>query len=191
MINSPLDDPALFVEVLWERRALLFDMGELGGFRPAKLLKISHAFISHTHIDHFIGFDTLVRLMLNREKALKIFGPPGFLANVRGKLAGYTWNLTEGHPFSVLAAEVHPDRIHFQEYRCRERFAAGEEREDRFHGIVDEDAHIQIRAAHLDHSIPCLAFALRERFHINVHKERLAQMGLPVGPWLKDLKEAI
>jgi len=191
MINSPLGDPALFVEVLWERRALLFDMGELGDFRPAKLLKISHAFVSHTHIDHFIGFDTLVRLMLNREKALKIYGPPGFLANVRGKLAGYTWNLTEGYPFSVLAAEVHPDRIHFQESRCQEGFAAGEEREETFRGILDEDAHIQIRAAHLDHSISCLAFALQERFHINVHEERLAKMGLPVGPWLKKFKEAI
>ena len=110
LINPPFEDPALFVEILWEHRALLFDIGELGEFRPAKLLKISHAFVSHTHIDHFIGFDTLVRLMLNREKALKIFGPPGFLSNVRGKLSGYTWNLTGGYPFSVLAAEVHPCR---------------------------------------------------------------------------------
>ena len=129
--------------------------------------------------------------MLNREKVLKIFGPPGFLSNVRGKLSGYTWNLTSGYPFSVLAAEVHPDRIHFQIYLCQERFAPGEEREESFNGVLDEDSHIQIRATHLDHSIPCLAFVLQERFHINVHKERLAQMGLPIGPWLKELKEAI
>ena len=191
LINPPFEDPALFVEILWEHRALLFDIGELGEFRPAKLLKISHVFVSHTHIDHFIGFDTLVRLMLNREKVLKIFGPPGFLSNVRGKLSGYTWNLTGGYPFSVLAAEVHPDRIHFQSFRCQERFAPAKEGEERFNGILDEDPHIQIRTVHLDHSIPCLGFALQERFHINVHKERLAQMGLPIGPWLKELKEAI
>ncbi|MGA2956792.1 MAG: MBL fold metallo-hydrolase [Thermodesulfobacteriota bacterium] len=191
MINPPFGDPALFVEIFWEHRALLFDLGELGKFRPAKLLKISHVFVSHTHIDHFIGFDTLVRLMLNRENVLKIFGPPGFLSNVRGKLSGYTWNLTSGYPFSVLAAEVHPDRIHFQYFLCQERFAPGEEREESFDGILDEDSHIQTSAVHLDHSIPCLAFALQERFHINVHKERLAQMGLSIGPWLKELKEAI
>ena len=191
LINPPFEDPALFIEILWEHRALIFDIGELGKFRPAKLLKISHAFVSHTHIDHFIGFDNLVRLMLNREKVLKAFGPPGFLSNVRGKLSGYTWNLTGGYPFSVLAAEVHPDRIHFQTFRCERRFAPGEEREESFNGILDEDPHIQIRAAHLDHSIPCLGFALQERFHINVHKERLAQMGLPIGPWLKEFKEAV
>ncbi len=191
LINDPLGDPALFVDILWEHRALLFDMGELGAFRPARLLKISHAFVSHTHIDHFIGFDTLLRLMLNREKTLKIYGPPGFLANIRGKLSGYTWNLTGGYSFSVSAAEVQEDRILSQTFESRERFSPGEERQDSFRGILAEDPHLQIRAAHLDHSIPCLGFALRERFHINVHKDRLEAIGLPAGPWLNELKEAI
>lgn len=191
LLNGPLGDPALFVEVLWERRALLFDLGELGGVRPSKLMKVSHAFISHTHIDHFIGFDSLLRLMLNREKILKIFGPPGFLANIQGKLAGYTWNLTAEYPFSVQAAEVHPDRIFTRVFHCQERFVPGEGKEEDFQGILEEDSQIQIRATHLDHLIPCLGFALQERFHINVHKEGLARMGLPVGPWLKEMKEAI
>jgi len=179
------------VEILWEHRALLFDMGEIGSFRPAKLLKISHAFVSHTHIDHFVGFDTLVRLMLNREKALKVFGPPGFLANVHGKLAGYTWNLTEGYPFSVIAAEVHPDRTLSQTFRSQHRFLPEEKREDPFTGTLEEDSQLKISAAHLDHFIPSLAFALEERFHINVHKERLFERGLSIGPWLKEMKDAL
>ena len=191
LINSPFGDPALFIEVLWEHRALIFDLGEVGSFRPAKLLKISHAFISHTHIDHFVGFDTLVRLMLNREKELKIFGPAGFLANVRGKLAGYTWNLTEGYPFSVIAAEVHPDRIISETFRSQHRFVSEDRKEAPFTGILEEDSHLKITSIHLDHFIPCLAFALEERFHINVNKERLAQMGLPIGSWLKEMKGAL
>jgi len=166
-------------------------MGELRGVRPAKLLKISHAFISHTHIDHFIGFDTLLRLMLNRPKALKIYGPSGFLSNVQGKLSGYTWNLTAEYPFSVEANEVHPDRILTRLYRCQDGFFPSRDKEEPFSGILEEDPQIQIRAALLDHLIPCLAFALQERFHINVHKERLAQMDLPVGPWIQELKSAL
>jgi ribonuclease Z len=191
LFNAPFGDPVLLIEILWERRALLFDMGELGSIRPAKLLKVSHAFISHTHIDHFIGFDALLRLMLNREKMLKLFGPPGFIANVQGKLAGYTWNLTAGYPFSLQAAEVHPDRILTKVFHCQERFVPGEEKEEAFHGVLEEDPQIRIRATHLDHLIPCLSFSLQERFHINVQKERLTQMNLPVGPWLKDLKNAL
>jgi ribonuclease Z len=191
LINDPFGDPALFVEILWEHRALLFDIGEIGSFRPAKLLKISHAFVSHTHIDHFVGFDTLVRLMLNREKALKVFGPPGFLANVQGKLAGYTWNLTEGYPFSVVAAEVHPDRIISETFRSQHRFLPEEKREDSFTGILEEGSQLKISAAHLDHFIPSLGFALEERFHINVHKERLSERGFSIGPWLKEMKDAL
>ena len=166
-------------------------MGELGSIRPAKLLKVSHAFVTHTHIDHFIGFDALLRLLLNREKILKIFGPPGFLSNVQGKLAGYTWNLTAEYPFVVQAVEVHPGRIRTKVFRCRERFEPSEEKDEAFNGVLDEDPQLRIGIAHLDHLIPCLAFAVQERFHINVNKERLVQIGLPVGPWLKDLKSAL
>jgi len=191
LLNAPFGDPALFIEVLWERRALLFDLGGLTDLRPAKLLKVSHAFISHTHIDHFIGFDTLLRVMLNRKKVLKIFGPPGFLANVQGKLSGYTWNLTAEYPFSIQAAEVHPDRVLTKVFHCQQRFSPQAEREEVFQGVLEEDPQMQIFATHLDHLIPSLAFAIQERFHINVHKECLAQMGLPVGPWLQELKTAV
>ncbi|MGB9699946.1 MAG: ribonuclease Z [Thermodesulfobacteriota bacterium] len=191
LVNPPFGDPALFVEVLWEKRALLFDLGDLSTLRPAKLLKISQVFVSHTHIDHFIGFDTLLRLLLNREKTLHIYGPPGFLSQVQGKLSGYTWNLTADYPFTIIAAEIHPGRIRYQSFACHDRFAPGKEKEEPFPGLIAEDPQIQIRIAHLDHFIPCLAFALQERFHINVHKEILARLGLPVGPWLKELKMAI
>ena len=191
LLNAPFGDPALFVEVLWERRALLFDLGGFTDLRPAKLLKVSHAFISHTHIDHFIGFDTLLRVMLNRKKVLKIFGPPGFLANVQGKLSGYTWNLTAEYPFSIQAAEVHPDRIVTKVFPCQQRFFPEAGSAKAFQGILEEDPQMQIFATHLDHIIPSLAFAVQERFHINVHKEYLAQMDLPVGPWLKELKTAV
>ena len=170
---------------------MLFDLGDLAELRPAKLLKVSHAFISHTHIDHFIGFDTLLRVMLNREKVFKIFGPPGFLANVQGKLSGYTWNLTAEYPFSIQAAEVHPDRILTKVFHCHQRFSPEAEREEIFRGVLAEDPQMQIFATHLDHLIPSLAFAIQERFHINVHKDWLVRMGLPAGPWLKELKMAV
>ena len=191
LINTPFEDPALLIEVLWERQALLFDMGELGRCRPAKLLKVSHAFVTHTHIDHFIGFDTLLRVMLNREKALKIFGPPGFLDQVQGRLAGYTWNLTAAYPLSIQAFEIYPERLISRDFICQERFIPRGEKEAPFNGVIALDPRIQVQVAALDHLIPSLAFALQERFHINIHKDRLEAEGLEAGPWLKNLKEMI
>lgn len=191
LINNPFHDPGLFIEILWERRALLFDLGELSHWRPAKLLKVSHAFVSHTHIDHFIGFDCLLRIMLNREKELKIFGPQGFLDQIQGKLRGYTWNLTAEYPFVVQAFEVHPNRMISREFICQERFMPREEKEEPFNGTVNVGPQLKVHITHLDHLIPTLAFALHERFHINVHKDRLSAEGMIVGPWLQELKAAI
>jgi ribonuclease Z len=191
LINNPFEDPGLFIEILWERQALLFDLGELGRCRPAKLLKVSHAFVSHTHIDHFIGFDTLLRVMLNREKALKIFGPPGFLDQVQGKLSAYTWNLTAAYPFSIQAFEIHSRRLLSREFVCQERFLPREKKEEAFNGGLSLSPQIQVQVAELDHLIPSLAFALQERFHINILQDRLEGEGLGPGPWLKDLKEAV
>jgi len=43
----------------------------------------------------------------------------------------------------------------------------------------------------LNHRIPSFGYALQEQFHININKERLHAAGLPVGSWLKELKQHI
>jgi ribonuclease Z len=47
-----------------------------------------------------------------------------------------------------------------------------------------------VRRASLDHYIPCIAYAFQERIHVNVWKNRLAELGLGTGPWLNRLKQA-
>ena len=80
LINGPSGDPGLYVCRVFERRALLFDLGELTAVAPRKLLRIEHVFISHRHMDHFIGFDHLLRCLLGREKKLHVWGPSGMIA---------------------------------------------------------------------------------------------------------------
>jgi ribonuclease Z len=46
-----------------------------------------------------------------------------------------------------------------------------------------------VQAVALNHRIPSIAYALEERFHINVNKQKLHDSGLPVGGWLKDVKQ--
>jgi ribonuclease Z len=48
-----------------------------------------------------------------------------------------------------------------------------------------------VRCALLDHRTPCLGFALEEATHVNVWKNRLAELGLRTGPWLAQAKQAI
>jgi ribonuclease Z len=75
LINDPFEDPGLYVDLVFERRALLFDLGDLSRLAPRKLPRVSDVFVTHRHIDHFAGFDQLLRVFLGREKAVGIYGP--------------------------------------------------------------------------------------------------------------------
>jgi ribonuclease Z len=192
LVNGPFDDPAVYVDFLYERRAFLFDLGDIRALPPRKILRLSHIFISHAHIDHFIGFDHLLRLCLGREKRIHIFGPPGFIAQVEHRLASYTWNLVESYPtdFTVVVVELHPDgRSISAEFRCRNGFRRECERtEQRQDNILLDEETFRIRTAFLDHKTVSLAYALEEKDHVNIMKNRLVELGLPTGPWLAELK---
>jgi ribonuclease BN (tRNA processing enzyme) len=93
LVNDPFGDPALYVQLVFERRALLFDLGDLSRLSPRQLLRISDVFISHRHMDHFSGFDQFLRCLLGREKVVGFYGPPGLIEGIEHKLKAYTWNL--------------------------------------------------------------------------------------------------
>lgn len=193
LINDPFGDPGVYVSIKYRRAALLFDLGDLHRLPPRQLLKIDYIFVSHTHMDHFIGFDHLLRVSLGRDRRIYLYGPPNFLQNVEDKLRAYTWNLVGNYTndFELQVTEVHTEHTLSRRYRCRNAFKPeGEERGD-FDGTLVRGESFSVRAAFLDHGTPCLAFSFEENTRINIKKNVLQEMGLPTGPWLLDLKAHI
>ena len=195
LVNRPFGDPGLYLDFLFARRAILFDLGDLAPLPARKLLRISEVCISHTHIDHFIGFDALLRIMLGRDKQVALFGPPGILRQVEHRLASYSWNLIASYPteFTLTVSELHPDGPGLQAQFCSKR-AFAREWESPCHpsaGVILDQENFRIRATFLEHSIPCLAYSFEEKQHVNFMKNRLAELGAPVGPWLSELKAAV
>ena len=195
LVNGPWGDPALYIECLFERRALLFDLGDLHQLAPRKMLRLSDVFVSHTHMDHFVGFDQLLRVCLGREKKLCLYGPANFITQVQSRLAGYTWNLVQNYAanFTVEVNEYHQDgTLKRAQFSCHRQFARQDLPERSIcDGKLLEEPAFAIYATHFDHKIPTLGFALQENQHVNIWKNRLQELHLPTGPWLKELKAAI
>lgn len=194
LANGQTGDPVLFVPFFYEKRALLFDAGEIPGLSPRDVLKISHVFITHTHMDHFIGFDRILRICLGREKTLRVFGPEGFMEKMASKLGAYTWNLVHNYeaPLILEATEITDRGLKTCSFDCSRGFEpSGQTRSEFNPPLLYREPGFTVEAEILDHGIPCIGYALKERMSINIRKEALHQSGLLPGPWLYKFKQAL
>lgn len=146
-------------------------------------------------MDHFAGFDRLLRVCLHRPAALHLVGPAGFVDRIAHRLASYSWNLLDEDSvdFRLQVTEFDESALSRRaEFRARDAFRRREAALPACSpGIVLQTDEFRIEAAVLDHGLPCLAFAFRERLRVNVLKDELAGLGLAVGPWLRAAKAAL
>lgn len=190
-VNGPFEDPCVFVRVVREKRAFLFDCGYVSKLNAGDLQKITDVFVTHTHIDHFIGFDILLRALLRRECPLKIYGPSNIIRCVEGKLQGYTWNLIKEYPLKIEVFEIDNDTIRHSGFYAENCFKREDYGKKHFDGIVLKDSGFEVKSECLTHQIPSLGYSLKEDFHVNIDKTQLEKLGLPIGRWLSEFKKAI
>jgi ribonuclease Z len=195
LVNGRSGDPALYIETLFEKHAILFDLGDISPLSPRKIQRVDHVFVSHTHIDHFFGFDRLLRLLVGREKKVALYGPTGLIDHVHHKLQAYRWNLFNRYASDLVfvVTEVpSSSESRLAQFRLRNAFAAEPiGTEIIAENVICNEPSFRVSAAILEHGTPCLAFAIEEAAHVNVWKSRLAEFGLPIGPWLRELKQAV
>jgi len=196
LVDATANEPGLVVDVRDERRALLFDIGEIRELAARLLLRVSHVFVTHTHMDHFSGFDHLLALGLGRMRHLVLWGGPRFVDQLEHKLRAYTWNVVHRYevPMTIEAHSIEGDgtRMHAR-FESAEAFA----RRDDPATTAGEDAPLldeplfSVRARIVDHEMPVLAFAIEEKAQVRVASDRIEAMGLATGAWLRTLKAAV
>ncbi|WP_439687859.1 Ribonuclease Z [Cupriavidus oxalaticus] len=195
LVNDVFGDPVLFLDFLDERRALLFDLGDITALMPRDLMRVSHVFVTHTHMDHFSGFDQLLRVLLGRKPSIALYGGPGFVAQVGHKLRAYTWNVVHRYDMELvvevyeLALDGHMRSARFS---SRDRFGGVANSPIRHTGdIVHDETTFRVRACFVDHGMPCLAYMVEEKVRLGINKQRLEASGMTKGAWLRELKHAV
>lgn len=189
-VNSPFEDTAFFVRNVYKKNAFLFDCGKLGSLNNQEILSISDIFISHTHIDHFYGFDRVLRGSLNADKTIRIFGPQGIIKNVRGKLDSYTWNLIKSYDINFDVIELYKSRTH-----KRAQFLSKEG----FEGIYSEISHDDIDLGEgftfgfelFEHRVPSVGYRIFEKPLLTADGGLITESGYKTGKWVGDLKKCV
>lgn len=177
-------DPSLYVEPVNLPHAFLVDCGtqHLG---HARLLRARFLFVSHTHLDHFIGFDSWMRVHLGSTNTLHIIGPAGVAQHVYHKIHGYVWNLAESVYLQFRVVELDPLRA-FQilpasGYQLEEVPAALPS--------IDHRGEWSFRYQPLQHlSIVSCGYRLFTPEGLRVDEDALAATGFAPGPWVKEVK---
>lgn len=189
-------EPGLVVDLRDERRALLFDLGDaVRSLPPRLLLRTSHAFVTHTHMDHFAGFDRLLAVGLGRMRGIVLWGGPDFVAQVEHKLRAYTWNVVHRYepPLVIEACEVAPGgRGRRARFDSRRSFARDDDRPFDIGGdVLLDETTLRVRGRFVDHEMPVLAYAVEEKARVRVAPDRVRAAGLTTGAWLRDLRQAV
>lgn len=184
-----LDDPLLFIRIPPPRENLLVDCGQMHHLAKRTLKSVGALFISHAHMDHFIGIDKFTRSILVSPKTIDLFGPPGIASKLAAKLSGYDWNLVEHFYCRYKVHEIGEHLI--SEYSLagsdgfRLQFLGSHPRDG---CLLMENRSVRVEGCLCDHKIPTLIFRFSEKPQFLIDETRIQERGFQKGPWIRDLK---
>jgi ribonuclease Z len=185
-----LDDPVLLLNTRPTGRGILIDCGQIHHLAKRVLKSIDALFVTHAHMDHFMGIDTMIRHNHVSPRTIELFGPPGIAEKMVAKFSGYDWNLTEDYWCSFRVHEVHPDHISTSLFAGPKGFTRCQQTEiPRTDKIIYRSNYLQVEADLCDHKMPVLVFRITEHPSFRVDEGKIEQAGLLKGEWLRVLKK--
>lgn len=187
VVNDLMQDPLLYIEFEDIPDRILFDCGYMFGLTLREIQKISSVFVSHTHFDHFMGFDHLLRMCIEQDRTVEFYGPAGFINQIVGKLAGYSWNLCENLGLNFKCFEIAPPFIKSTLLKAKNAFKIENIEEKEFESCIKKGKGYSVHTAIMDHKIPSLAFSIKEDDYLKVNSTLFEKFSIKPGPWLGSL----
>ncbi len=193
LVNPLNEDPALLIKIKNEKRSFLVDCGSLYRLSYRDMQKITHVFITHTHLDHFIGFDSLIRANIGLDKTLHFFGPKFIARQIHCKMLGYTWNLLCRENLKIKIHEIDMEELSEMALFPSDCFQQCHilEKQSLSNNILYREANFFVTYSRLQHKIPCLGYAFTEEERWHVDKKKLEAFEHAPGTWLNEIKEIL
>ncbi len=162
------------------------ECGDASDLTVKEVQNTNAVFISHTHIDHFVNFDAMIRHQIGIQRRVVIVGPLGIAKQVQAKINAYTWNLIKEGAITYEIREVESPGIYsvYELEPPKWELIKIKTVESEF---VFEEKTFAVTCAILDHKIPSLAYKFKENDTVKIDLKNCEFRG---GPWVAQLKSA-
>ncbi|MEM6685034.1 MAG: peptidase [Bacteroidota bacterium] len=164
----------------------LCECGDAADISVKEFQNANAIFISHTHIDHFVNFDSVIRHQLGIQRRVVICGPKGIAKQVQSRIQSYSWNLIQEGAISyeirelISATEIAVYELEPPTWELKTLPSTQG-------NVLFQEKHFQVTGVLLDHKIPTLAYKFQE---FDTVKIDIKASGFKGGRWVKELKDA-
>lgn len=204
LVNGKTGDSGLYCFLKRTGEAVLFDIGNIENLEQKEISRLTHIFVSHTHLDHFIGFDRMLRVKVPNRCQMRLYGPPGLIDNVVGKLNGYTWNLLEAGQIrfditeldesgqirkAVVCNDFNFEPLYYEvlsPFWCQNQYP---EKPAAALAILSDGT--MVHGVIVDHKTPVVSYSMISPIQYHIRQDQLDTLGLEPGPWISDFQSIL
>lgn len=184
--SKPNEDISILVQPDNHPWNYICECGDANDLTVKEILQSNAIFISHTHIDHFVNFDTIIRHQIGVQRRIVICGPKGIAKQVQSRILSYTWNLIDEGAITYEIRELLADD-HIQVYEIEPPLWELKELPPIKNNTLLETKDFIVQGILLDHKTPTLSYKFTAYDTIKIDMRANEFKG---GVWVKELKEA-
>ena len=164
----------------------LCECGDAKALSVKEIQNCNAIFISHTHIDHFVNFDAIIRHQIGIQRRIIICGPKGIAEQVQFRIKSYTWNLIDENAIVYEIREIISENK-FIVYEVIPPLWKLKHLKEVNTNLIFEEKYFTVSATLLNHKTPTLAYLFKEKDTLKID---LTSTNFKGGKWVKKLKDA-
>ncbi|TPN86787.1 MBL fold metallo-hydrolase [Aquimarina algicola] len=184
--SKTYEDISILIKIDNHPYNYICDCGDASDLTVKEIQNTNAIFISHTHIDHFVNFDTILRHQIGIQRRVVICGPKGIAEHVQLKIKGYTWNLINEDAITYEIREILSEN-NILVYEIKPPYWELKKITKIQDNIIFKEKSFVVSAVILDHKIPSIAYKFVENDTVKID---ISTTDFTGGKWIAALKEA-
>ena len=180
------EDICILIRVENHSYNYICECGEAKALTVKECQNTKAIFISHTHIDHFVNFDTILRHQIGSKQRIIICGPKGITKQVQSRIQSYCWNLITEDAIIYEVREIQSQGT-ITSAELKPPFWEITPLEDASNPSIYENELFEVTYTILDHKTETIAYLFKGRDKTKIDLQKGDFKG---GKWVKDLKTA-